>query len=1071
MADCPKISVVVPSYNQGQFLGQALASIVAQRYPRLQLIVMDGGSTDASVDIIKAYAAHIDYWQSEPDGGQAAAINSGVEHAAGDIVCWVNSDDFLEDGALRIVARAAAAHSGCGMYIGNGFRFDEKTHTRRPFTARSLGFSRQALKHGLDYVQQPSTFFSRAAWHAVGGLDTRLKFGLDWDLLIRIAERFPVTLINEFLSCNREYESTKTASGGLARAIELCDIAHRHTGRHLTVGTLVYFLETLHGSPMEERAEPLRPAIAVAEQQAFSALLSVADSRDGFPAQVDQGDFVFVPLAGATPSPAIEDDAQGLPTISIITPSFNQAEFLPRTLASVAAQNYPGLEHIVIDGGSTDASVSILRACSDRLSYWQSEKDDGPAHAINKGFGRASGEILAWLNSDDMLAEGALDQIGRTFRDHPEVDLVFANALYVDGGDKPIIMDHGDYKTSLYYGRMQPLERIPAYWCYVHAVPQPTVFFRRQLIDRAGALDQSYKFIFDFELMYRFARIARVLKIERTLAFYRIHPEGKTSAWSNFLVELYRFSRERWPDWRDPQFRRVRRDFVTAFMGREWPFSRRTVAYRRLFWLARQALKACVTLRLANPEAVASGYRAWRTGRRPTYPVTPPAGLDQESAPEVRGADRPRYSALFCGFFLPQYPGFSGGEIRDFHLMRRLLGFCRLTFVTSHSDADAERADPLSPNLDAVWRPAEIAKRFPHYVRPGALAQMQSRSWRILDRLRCHEIPVFGPELPRDVSVEAKVAEAYLVAFVEAKLREERPDFLFVSPQVNPLGLLLDRNRFSSRMILLTYDLEAVRFPRLVADRKGIKRAAGILEARRACTYERHNLDAYDGIVVVSELDRSILMNKMGVDGERVISVENGVDISKFAFRSVRTEGPNAVLFVGSLGYRPNHVAAMRLVKRIMPLVWEKMPDAQVWIVGQQPHLDLLRRGDGRRVFVSGKVPSVLPYLHECRVVCAPIEIGSGTKYKILEAMSAGTPVVCTPRALEGFELNEKHVLLGETDAALAEAVLATMRDPESAAVRAKQGRATVERTYAWDVVLAKLEPWLDRITSLPRRT
>ena len=271
-------------------------------------------------------------------------------------------------------------------------------------------------------------------------------------------------------------------------------------------------------------------------------------------------------------------------------------------------------------------------------------------------------------------------------------------------------------------------------------------------------------------------------------------------------------------------------------------------------------------------------------------------------------------------------------------------------------------------------------------------------------------------------------------------------------------------------MILLTYDLEAVRFPRLIAGRKGMKRAAGILEAKRACAFERSNLAVYDGIVVVSELDRSILMNEMAVDGDRVISIENGVDTTHFAFRGVRDDTPEAVLFVGSLGYRPNHLAATRLVERIMPLVWESAPDAQVWIVGQQPHPDLLRRGDGRRVFVTGKVPSVLPYLHQCRVVCAPIEMGSGTKYKILEALSAGAPVVCTPLALEGLDLTNEHVALGRTDAELAEAVLGALRDPESAALRAKRGRAAIETTYAWDVVLAKLEPWLDRIAVLPRR-
>src|SRR5262249_42518791 len=154
--------------------------------------------------------------------------------------------------------------------------------------------------------------FSRAAWHAVGGLDPRLKFGLDWDLIIRIADRHPVTLINEFLSCSREYENTKTASGGITRALELCEISYRHTGRHLTIGTLVYLLETLHGSPMDDRAEPLRAPIAAAEQRAFQALASVAGEADGFPSLVDQGDFIFLPFAAEGQSLFPKGDSQGL---------------------------------------------------------------------------------------------------------------------------------------------------------------------------------------------------------------------------------------------------------------------------------------------------------------------------------------------------------------------------------------------------------------------------------------------------------------------------------------------------------------------------------------------------------------------------------------------------------------------------------------------------------------------------------------------------------------------------------------------------------------------------------------
>jgi len=1082
-ATWPKISIVIPSLNQAGFLREAIESVVSQAYPQCQLIVMDGGSTDGSVDIIKSFAKEIDYWQSMPDGGHSAAINEGVKRADGDLVCWLNSDDFLLEDALWIVGRAARVHPNFGIYIGNGFRFHEKPQTRAPFCSRSLGFNRRALKEGLDYVQQPSTFYRRSAWEKTGGLDPNLKFGLDWDLLIRVADKYPVVLINEFLSCSREYENTKTASGGLARALELCEISRRHTGQQVTVGALVYLLETLRCGLLTNQSETVCYNLAAAEQQARKDLVKLAGHSDGFPVSLDAGDVTFVPLANSEQRRR-RTDGHDLPTISIVTPSFNQAEFLPRTLASVAAQRYPRLEHIVMDGGSTDGSRDVLTAHSDQLSYWEHQKDHGAAHAINKGFRRATGEVLSWLNSDDMLADGALDVVGRIFRDNPEVDAVFGNAIYVDADDKPIVVDHGDYKTALYFGVAQPRERIPAYWSYVHAVPQPTVFFRRRLLDKVGFLDEEYKFIFDFELFFRFSAVTKLVKIERTLAFYRIHQSAKTAEWSNFLVELYYFSRKNWPRWRHPHFRTTRASFVNAFMKREWPFGRETARARMLFWIARKSLAAAVTLRLVNPEAVVHRLKRWardRVSRDTAAPVLPEAisdrasteGASKDASRMSQGHGLARYSAMFCGFFLPLSPGLSGGEIRDFHILCRLINFCRVSFVSLHggrATTDPQRTDVLSPRLEAVWDREAVLAEFGNLVRFDVLRHMQRPMQRTLDYLRRRNVPVVGPRLPRDTSWSAKIAAGYFVDFIQSKLGDEQRDFLFVSPQVNPLGMLLDKNRFSSRLILATYDVETVRLSRIAAGLRGLGRISGWLEAQRGEEYERCNLRVYDGIIAVSELDRQLLIRKMDVEPERVIAIENGVDVQHFSYCERRYEGRPAVLFVGAFTYWPNHLAAVRLIDRIMPQVWKVAREAQVWIVGQQPEPSLRRRADGRRVFVTGRVDSVLPYLRQCSLVCAPIEVGSGTKYKVLEALAAGAPVVCTRVAAEGLDLTNEHVMLADNDAEIAAAICAVLQSPERSAAMSKRARSLIEEKYSWDVVLSKLEPWLDRIASLPRK-
>ena len=124
------------------------------------------------------------------------------------------------------------------------------------------------------------------------------------------------------------------------------------------------------------------------------------------------------------------------PKISIITPSYNQGEFLERTILSVIEQNYPNLEYIIIDGGSTDGSVDIIQKYADKLAYWISEKDNGQTHAINKGFKKATGEIVAWLNSDDELCEGALMAVASVFMEHDEADFVFGNQYSIDSNGK-----------------------------------------------------------------------------------------------------------------------------------------------------------------------------------------------------------------------------------------------------------------------------------------------------------------------------------------------------------------------------------------------------------------------------------------------------------------------------------------------------------------------------------------------------------------------------------------------------------------------------------------------------------
>ena len=210
------------------------------------------------------------------------------------------------------------------------------------------------------------------------------------------------------------------------------------------------------------------------------------------------------------------------PKVSIVTPSFNQAKFLPATLRSVCEQDYPHIEHIVVDGGSTDGTVDILRTAP-RIR-WVSEPDRGQVHAVNKGFAMATGDILAWLNSDDTMnpntvstAVAALQRSG--------VDLVFGDVEIVDENGKPLKLVRGipfDFRILLYG---------------IDYIGQQTVFFRRELLQRAGALREEFDNSFDYELWLRFAGHGKLLFVPGLRAQIRYHEVAKSVARANVTAE------------------------------------------------------------------------------------------------------------------------------------------------------------------------------------------------------------------------------------------------------------------------------------------------------------------------------------------------------------------------------------------------------------------------------------------------------------------------------------------------------------------------------------------------------
>lgn len=181
----PKISVVVPSFNQAAFIEQTLKSILDQGYPNLELIIIDGGSTDGSVDIIKRYEDRIAYWVSEPDGGQTNGIIKGFERATGDIACWLNSDDLYERDTLREVATFFQAHPSARFVYGNCTWIAPNGDVL--YYRREMGFNKWLWLYSYNYIPQPASFWKLDLYRQVGGLDPNYKLDMDGDLFARFS--------------------------------------------------------------------------------------------------------------------------------------------------------------------------------------------------------------------------------------------------------------------------------------------------------------------------------------------------------------------------------------------------------------------------------------------------------------------------------------------------------------------------------------------------------------------------------------------------------------------------------------------------------------------------------------------------------------------------------------------------------------------------------------------------------------------------------------------------------------------------------------------------------------------
>ena len=223
-----------------------------------------------------------------------------------------------------------------------------------------------------------------------------------------------------------------------------------------------------------------------------------------------------------------------VPKVSIVTISYNQGQFLEECMRSVLEQDYPNIEYIIIDGGSTDNSKAIIEKFAGRLAYWQSQKDGGQTDAINQGFSHATGEILAWLNSDDLMLPGSVSKAVAGLKAHPEAGMVYGDCLLINAKGKTL----GRFPAAQTdYSKLRQ--------GYVH-IPQQASFWRAELWQKVAPLDSSFYFAMDYDLWVRLAKLAPLVYLPgEPWAAFRLHGSGKSIAeddrcWPEMMRVHYR---------------------------------------------------------------------------------------------------------------------------------------------------------------------------------------------------------------------------------------------------------------------------------------------------------------------------------------------------------------------------------------------------------------------------------------------------------------------------------------------------------------------------------------------------
>lgn len=248
----PLVTIITPSYNQGRFIRDTIESVLSQNYPRIEYIIIDGMSGDDTLNIVREYEDRLTFI-CEKDQGQSDAINKGFRMAKGEIIAWLNSDDVYEPDCIQRAVLEFQKHPDLGLVYGDGYIIDEKGKKVKRFETVQE-FCRWDLIHVQDYILQPAAFFKKSCLEEAGYLDPSLHWCMDWDLWIRLSKITQVKYIPKYFACAREYNGTKTSTGGRNRLLEIKKLMRKYSGRRWPPGYGLYWAGEIYQRYPENKA-------------------------------------------------------------------------------------------------------------------------------------------------------------------------------------------------------------------------------------------------------------------------------------------------------------------------------------------------------------------------------------------------------------------------------------------------------------------------------------------------------------------------------------------------------------------------------------------------------------------------------------------------------------------------------------------------------------------------------------------------------------------------------------------------------------------------------------------------